>query len=247
MQCRPDPRSRSPSSFTIAYINCPMATLMFVLTPTFFLPPPPPKLASHSHSHDEIALFDTSCRHWHCQRSDANLRQKRSKLSPAPPIPNIPIEHLTHTVHVQVMCVSAVNQANSTTQYTLTVKQSQVGWMAMLVSITLPRPVYLPLTHLQQWLWLADGQHPNRRDVARLVHWQGCSFTTTDFTIHSAFSRFQSQPRRFSSPVQDVGHIFSNESVLRDSQCVGVAYHHLGLLPDSTFKPVRFGQFLQPA
>ena len=44
-----------------------------------------------------------------------------------------------HTVDLQVMCVSAVNQANSTTLYTLTVKQSQVGWMAMLVSITLPR------------------------------------------------------------------------------------------------------------
>jgi hypothetical protein len=30
-----------------------------------------------------------------------------------------------------VMCVSAVSQSNSTTQYTLTVKQSQVGWMAI--------------------------------------------------------------------------------------------------------------------
>jgi len=45
---------------------------------------------------------------------------------------------------LQAMCVSAVVQSNSTTQYTLTVKQAQVGWMAMLVSITLAR---LLVTH----------------------------------------------------------------------------------------------------
>src|SRR5258706_6343106 len=46
-------------------------------THSSFLPAFPPPLASHLHSHDEIALFDfssTTSRHWHCQRSDAILR-----------------------------------------------------------------------------------------------------------------------------------------------------------------------------
>jgi hypothetical protein len=45
------------------------------------------------------------------------------------------------------MCVSGVLQANSTTQYTLTVKQPQVGWMAMLVSSPSPSTCRSPISN----------------------------------------------------------------------------------------------------
>ena len=55
--------------------------------------------------------------------------------------------HSALTADLQAMCVSAVVETNSTVQYTLTVKQSQVGWMAMLVSI-INTLVYSRLTRL---------------------------------------------------------------------------------------------------
>jgi hypothetical protein len=58
------------------------------------------------------------------------------------------------TTDLQSMCVSAVVQTNSTVQYTLTVKQSQVGWMAVLVSII--NTFICSLTRPRQRLWLTD-------------------------------------------------------------------------------------------